>query len=74
MKFLYLFILFKEVLQSFGLIHINIDTTGLLIPYTIGALGYVKKNLNICDYRLIGVSGGSFASIIYHFEKDLSNQ
>lgn len=73
MKFLYLFILFKEILQSFCLININIDTTGLLIPYTIGVLGYVKKNLNICDYRLTGVSGGSFASIIYHFEKDLTN-
>ena len=73
MKFLYLFMLFKEILLTFGLININVDTTGLLIPYSIGALGYIKKNLNICDYHLTGISGGSFASVIYHLEDDLSN-
>jgi hypothetical protein len=73
MKFLYLFILFKEILLTYCLININVDTTGLLIPYTIGALGYIKKNLNICEYHLTGISGGSFASVIYHIESDLSN-
>lgn len=72
-KFLYLFILCKEILISFCLTNINVDTTGLLIPYSIGALGYIKKNLNICDYHLTGISGGSFASVIYHLENDLSN-
>ena len=73
MKFLYLFMLFKEIILTFALIKINVDTTGLLIPYSIGALGYIKKNLNICDYHLTGISGGSFASVIYHLEDDLSN-
>jgi hypothetical protein len=73
MKFLYFFMLFKEILLTFALININVDTTGLLIPYSIGALGYIKKNLNICDYHLTGISGGSFASVIFHCEDDLSN-
>ena len=51
-------------MQTFPIININIGTTGLLIPYSIGALAYVKKNLNICDYHLTGISGGSFASVI----------
>lgn len=42
MKFLYLFMLFKEIILTFALIKINVDTTGLLIPYSIGALGYIK--------------------------------
>ena len=65
--------IFKEILLSFSLININIDSTGLLIPYSIGALGYIKKNLNSCDYHLTGISGGSFASLLYHLEPDLSN-
>lgn len=73
MKILYLFIFLNEIIKSFCLININIGTTGLLIPYTIGALGYIKKNLNINDYHLTGISGGSFASVIYRLENDLSN-
>jgi hypothetical protein len=60
-------------MQTFSLININIGATGLLIPYSIGALAYIKKNLNICDYHLTGISGGSFASVIYHLENDMSN-
>ena len=73
MKILYLFMIFKEILLTFSLTNINVDTTGLLIPYSIGALGYIKKNLKICDYHLTGISGGSFASVIYHLEDDLTN-
>lgn len=73
MKFLYFFLLLKEIILTLGLVNINIDATGLLIPYSIGALGYIKKHLNICNYHLTGISGGSFASIIYHLEDDLSN-
>jgi len=73
MKLIYILILLNEIIKSFCLININIGTTGLLIPYSIGALGYIKKNLNIYDYHLTGISGGSFASIIYHLENDLSN-
>jgi len=74
MNFLYLLILLNTlIIQSFCLININVDTTGLLIPYSIGALGYIKKNLSINDYHLTGISGGSYASIIYYLEKDLSD-
>ena len=74
MRILYLFILLlNQIMQTFPIININIGTTGLLIPYSIGALAYVKKNLNICDYHLTGISGGSFASVIYHLENDMSN-
>ena len=73
MKFLYFLLFCKEILSTFSLININVDTTGLLIPYSIGALGYIKKNLNICNYHLTGISGGSFASVIYHLEDDLTN-
>jgi hypothetical protein len=73
MKFLYLLFLFKEILQVFCFTNINVDTTGLLIPYSIGALGYIKTNLSNKDYHLTGISGGSFASVIYYLEKDLSN-
>jgi len=74
MKFLYLLLIFKEFIKaSLCFININVDTTGLLIPYSIGALGYIKKNMCINDYNLTGISGGSFASVIYHFENDLSD-
>ena len=74
MKIIYLFILLlNQIMQTFPIININIGTTGLLIPYSIGALAYIKKNLNICDYHLTGISGGSFASVVYHLENDMSN-
>jgi len=74
MNFLYLIILLNTlIIQSFCLININVDTTGLLIPYSIGALGYIKKNLSINHYHLTGISGGSYASVIYYLEKDLSD-
>jgi hypothetical protein len=73
MRLLYLFILLNEIIKSFCLVNINVGTTGLLIPYSIGALGYIKNNLNIRDYHLTGISGGSFASVIYHLEDDLTN-
>ena len=74
MRILYLFILLlNQIIQTFPIININIGTTGLLIPYSIGALAYIKKNLNICDYHLTGISGGSFASVVYHLENDMSN-
>jgi len=72
-KLLYLFTLFKEIILSYCLININVDTTGLLIPYSIGALGYIKKNLLKSNYHLTGISGGSFASVIYYLENDLSD-
>lgn len=73
MIIVYLFIILNQIMPILSLININIGATGLLIPYTIGALGYIKKNLNICNYHLTGISGGSFASVIYHLENDMSN-
>ena len=57
----------------YSYVNINIDATGLYIPYTLGALGYIKKHACINNYKLTGISGGSWSSILYHFEKDLSN-
>jgi hypothetical protein len=73
MNFLFLLILITNIIEIFSLININVDTTGLLIPYSIGALGYIKKHLHIDKYHLTGISGGSFASVIYYLENDLSN-
>jgi len=54
--------------------NINIDATGLFIPYSIGVLGYIKKNIDLKnDYHLSGISGGSWAAVIYNLENDLSN-
>ena len=33
---------------------LNIGSTGLLIPYSLGALGYIKKNINTKNPQLIG--------------------
>jgi hypothetical protein len=57
----------------FGYVNINIDTTGLFIPYSVGVLAYIKKHLPINNYKLTGISGGTWCSILYHYEKDLSN-
>lgn len=54
--------------------NINIDATGLFIPYSIGALGYIKKNITFKNgYHLTGISGGSWASVIYNLEDDLTD-
>ena len=52
---------------------LNIGSTGLLIPYSLGALGYIKKNINTKNPQLIGTSGGAYCSVIYNYENDLSN-
>jgi hypothetical protein len=52
---------------------LNIGSTGLLIPYSLGALGYIKKNINTNNPQLIGTSGGAYCSVIYNYENDLSN-
>ena len=54
---------------------VNIGATGLLLPYTLGILGYIKNNTNINKHnsKFIGTSGGSYSSLLYCCEKDLSN-
>lgn len=51
--------------------NVCVGSTGLLFSYTMGALSYLK-NKNV-DYHLIGTSGGSWCSLIYHLENDISN-
>ena len=69
---LFIFILFIKLAQSYNVI-LNIGSTGLLLPYSIGSIGYIKKNININKYELIGTSGGSYCSLLYHYENDLTN-
>lgn len=50
--------------------NICVGSTGLLFSYTMGALSFLKKtNLN---YHFTGISGGSWCSLIYHLENDIS--
>ena len=65
------FLLFIEFINSY--ININIDSTGLYMPYTLGSLAYIKKYGNINNYHITGISGGSFASVIYYLEEDFSD-
>lgn len=51
--------------------HMNVGATGVLFSYSLGALSYIKTCLRPTDYKLIGVSGGAWCSLIYHFEKDI---
>lgn len=69
---LFIFILFIELVQSYNVV-LNIGSTGLLLPYSIGIIGYIKKNININKYELIGTSGGAYCSLLYHYENDLTN-
>lgn len=52
---------------------INIYGTGLFLPYSMGVVGYIKKNIPISDYRITGISGGAWCSLLYTQEDDLSN-
>ena len=56
MIILYLFIILNQIMPILSLININIGATGLLIPYTIGALGYIKKNEQKVLYNLLSCS------------------
>jgi hypothetical protein len=71
-KIFIIFILFLPL--SYNLI-INIGPTGLLLPYTLGILGYIKHNTYCNKYnsKFIGTSGGSYCSLLYCIENDLSN-
>ena len=54
---------------------VNIGATGLLLPYTLGVLGYIKShtNINKNNSKFIGTSGGAYCSLLYCFEEDLSD-
>jgi hypothetical protein len=53
--------------------NINIFGTGLFLPYSIGVIGYIKKHIPIEEYKITGISGGAWCSLLYTQEDDLSN-
>ena len=52
---------------------INIYGTGLFLPYSMGVIGYIKKNIAVPDYKITGISGGAWCSLLYTQEDDLSD-
>ena len=70
-----LFILLIIFLPFCNNLIINIGATGLLLPYTLGVLGYIKhhSSINKHNSKFIGTSGGAYCSVLYCLEKDLSN-
>jgi hypothetical protein len=53
--------------------NINIYGTGLFLPYSMGVIGYIKKNIFVPDYKITGISGGAWCSLLYTQEEDLSD-
>jgi hypothetical protein len=53
--------------------NINVFGTGLFLPYSVGVIGYIKKHIPIEDYKITGISGGAWCSLLYTQEDDLSN-
>ena len=51
--------------------NICVGSTGLLFSYSMGSLAYLKTQ-NV-KYHLVGTSGGSWCSLLYHLEDDISN-
>lgn len=66
-------LLFLHFLLANAYININILGTGLFLPYSIGVIGYIKKHIPMEEYRLTGISGGAWCSLLYAFEDDLSD-
>ncbi len=74
MKVIYIILyayMYMSVISGYNYI-LNIGSTGLLIPYSLGTIGYIKKSNYINNYKLIGTSGGAYCSILYKYEKDLT--
>lgn len=67
------FILCMYFLMTTAYTNINILGTGLFLPYSIGVIGYIKSQIPIQEFRLTGVSGGAWCSLLYAFENDLSD-
>lgn len=72
MKYFVLLILMSNIFAN-AYMNINILGTGLLLPYSIGIIAYMKKNIPIKSYELTGVSGGAWCSLLYAMEDDLSD-
>lgn len=74
MKYLSLLISFFymiNIVKAFT--NINIYGTGLFLPYSMGVIGYIKKNIVVPDYKITGISGGAWCSLLYTQEDDLSD-
>lgn len=69
----YLMVLQSYFLKSNALIQINVLGTGLFLPYSLGVVGYIKKNIPIDEYKITGISGGSWCSLLYSLEDDLTD-
>jgi len=61
------------LIQSRAFININILGTGLFLPYSMGIIGYIKKHIPLENYKLTGISGGSWCSLLFALEDDLSD-
>tara|TARA_B100000795_G_C22806649_1_gene445392 strand:- start:14169 stop:14891 length:723 start_codon:yes stop_codon:yes gene_type:complete len=66
-----LILLFASFVNTFT--KINIYGTGLFLPYSMGVVGYIKKHIPLTDYKITGISGGAWCSLLYTLEDDLSN-
>ena len=73
MKIIYFVIVAMHLITTSAFININIMGTGLFLPYTMGVIGYIKKHIPIENYRLTGISGGAWCSLLYALEDDLSD-
>lgn len=74
MKYLSLIILFVNMISiAKAFTNINIYGTGLFLPYSMGVIGYIKKNIVVPDYKITGISGGAWCSLLYTQEDDLSD-
>lgn len=54
-------------------LRLNVGSTGLLFPYTLGTLAYIKANINPSNCHLTGTSGGAWCSLLYNLENKLDH-
>jgi len=69
----YILLFFIMQAQIAAYVNINVLGTGLYLPYSLGVLGYIKKNIKIPEYKITGISGGAWISLMYCLENDLSD-
>lgn len=59
--------------RALAYVNINVYGTGLYLPYSAGVIGYIKKHIPIKEYKITGISGGAWCSLLYTQEDDISN-
>ena len=72
MNFLIIFLLFFNIILN-AHVDIHILGTGLLLPYSIGICSYIKHNIPLQSYKLTGISGGAWCSLLFALEKNLTD-